>query len=143
MRYVPDEHNLKVGQMWKGTCFSIPMRAISNRDMIHSVTEAPTSKKQYIKYGSLEQTTAVAIDIRSEPTISISSWGQPVSPDACPPAYACWLRGIPPSNHGFALLTFDVYYGGQLPPYNEKQPLPCVKGSLTLTNRLLANTFHR
>ncbi|PTB34915.1 hypothetical protein M441DRAFT_356997 [Trichoderma asperellum CBS 433.97] len=33
-----------------------------------------------------------------------------------------------------------MYYGGQLPAYDEK--LPCVKGSLTLTNRLLANTFH-
>lgn len=108
VRYVPDQHNQRAGQMWKGTCFGTPVRAMSDRDIMDSIAKAPTSKKKYVKSGNLEQTMAeVAIDVR--PEFTISSWGQPASLDAGLSANPCWPRGIAAADPGFALLIFDPF----------------------------------
>ncbi|KAL7936765.1 hypothetical protein V8C35DRAFT_296407 [Trichoderma chlorosporum] len=126
VRYLPDQQNQRAGQMWKGACFGTAVRAMSDRDVMDSVAKAPASKKSYVKNGDLEQTmAAVAVDVR--PEFTISSWGQPASPDAGLSANPCWPKGIAAADPGFALLTFDPYYGGRPPPYDYQ--LPYAKGS--------------
>ncbi|UKZ57771.1 hypothetical protein TrVGV298_011632 [Trichoderma virens] len=121
VRFLPDDQNRKAGQMWKGSCFGTPIRDMSDRDVMDNVAKAPTNKKSYVKSGNLEQTMAeVAINVR--PEFTISSWGPPVSPDAGLWDNPCWPSGIAAGDPGFALLTFDPWYGGRPPPYDYKKP---------------------
>ncbi|KAK4072464.1 CAZyme family GH18 and CBM24 [Trichoderma harzianum] len=126
VRYVPNTQNQKAGQMWKGTCFGTPVKALSDKVLMDSVAKAPQSKKQNIQKVNFEQTMAeIGVDVR--PEFTISSWGPPSSSDAGLSANPCWPKGIAAADPGFALLTYDPYYGGRAPAYDYKAKY--VKGS--------------
>ncbi|KAK4063449.1 CAZyme family GH18 and CBM24 [Trichoderma aggressivum f. europaeum] len=126
VRYVPNTQNPKAGQMWKGTCFGTPVRALSDKVLMDSVAKAPQSKKQNIQKVNFEQTMA-EIGVDTRPEFTISSWGPPSSSDAGLSANPCWPKGIAAADPGFALLTYDPYYGGRAPAYDYKAKY--VKGS--------------
>ncbi|KAL7962511.1 hypothetical protein V8C34DRAFT_325324 [Trichoderma compactum] len=126
VRYVPNTQNQKAGQMWKGTCLGTPVRALSDKVLMDSVAKAPQSKKQNIQKVNFEQTMA-EIGVDTRPEFTISSWGPPSSSDAGLSANPCWPKGIAAADPGFALLTYDFYYGGRAPAYDYKAKY--VKGS--------------
>lgn len=126
MRYLPKTQNQRAGQMWKGSCFNGPVRALSDADFRNEVGKAPKMKKQVIKHKGVEQTLA-AVTVGSRPEFTISSWGQSPAANDGMNDNPCWPRGIAANDPGFALLTYDPYYQGKAPPYNYKAKY--VKGS--------------
>lgn len=123
VRYIPNKQNSGAGSMWTGVCFKGPINAMSDRDFEIKVNGAPRLQKRIVRKGTLEIIKA-PITVTQRPIFTITAWDHAGNP---PPnddlgQNPCWPSGIAAGDPGYALLTFDLYYGGQPPPYNYRAP---------------------
>jgi hypothetical protein len=119
VRLLPAKHNGGAGSMWKGVCFATPLDQLSIKEFQDKAALA--RNKQVIHPGPTVTRTMVDVVVTQRPEFSIK-WTH----DSNPPANAgldlnpCWPSNRAAKDPGFALLTYDPYYGGNPPPYDYK-----------------------
>lgn len=123
IRYIPDKHNRPAGSMWKGACFMPVVKDLSDAEFRRRVNAAPANAKQIIQQGGgnkilLKTQAAVTVDARPEFTMVFDRASTPSGGKDGLDQNPCWPDQAARRDPGFALLTFDPFYGGQQPPYN-------------------------
>ncbi|KAF2226558.1 hypothetical protein BDZ85DRAFT_316064 [Elsinoe ampelina] len=130
VRYIEGGMNEGAGSYLRGKCFH-PMfdtNAMSNDDFTKMVNAVPANKrvtaqqKDDVKQHLTTQ-TFVAVTMSKRPQFYWSSYPQAPA-NAGLNINRCWPSDLAPKDPGFALLTYDPYYGGQAPPYNYRGPAP-------------------
>lgn len=121
VRYIPDAHNRPAGSMWKGACFQPVVKDLSDAEFKRRVNAAPAAQKQIIQQGGgtkilLKTQAAVTVDSRPEFTMKFDHGAAPRL--AGLNTNPCWPHQAAQKDPGFALLTFDPFYGGMAPPYD-------------------------
>ncbi|EEQ28372.1 chitinase [Microsporum canis CBS 113480] len=116
----------RAARNWKGACFFGPVRELSNSEFAVKVKAARITST--VANNAMTRTYAL-VTVTSRPEFLFDSWEQSANPPFNDGLNdnPCWPSGIAAADPGFALLTYDPYYNGQLPPYNYR--IPYVKGS--------------
>lgn len=124
VRYVPFKQNRGAGSIWKQQCFKPIIQGMSNEDLEREIKAA--SHQVVLDKKGVTKTQAV-INVGAYAAIAID-FAHDVKPPVSDGLYdnSCWPSGIAAGDPGFALLTYDQFYGGKAPPYDYAQPY--VKG---------------
>lgn len=122
VRYLPSNENQGAGKLWKGACFNGPVQSLSDKALQDKVANAPAAEKKVAKAvvnGKDWEQTFARVSVDTHPEFSMT-WGQSGNPPVEDGLRdnTCWPSGLAPKDPGFALLTFDPYYGGKSPPYD-------------------------
>ncbi|KAM7198915.1 carbohydrate-binding module family 24 protein [Naviculisporaceae sp. PSN 640] len=122
IRYLPDKQNRPAGSMWKGACFMPVVKDLSDTEFRRRVNAAPANQKQIIQQGGgskilFKTQAAVAVDARPQFTMVFDASTPPGGKDGLD-QNPCWPNQAAQKDPGFALMTFDPFYGGKSPPYD-------------------------
>ncbi|KAM7210947.1 carbohydrate-binding module family 24 protein [Rhypophila decipiens] len=123
VRYIPDKHNRPAGSMWKGACFMPVVKDLSDNEFKKRVAAAPANAKQVIQQGGgtkilFKTQAAVTVDARPEFTMKFDRGSTPSGGKDGLDSNPCWPNPAAQKDPGFALMTFDPFYGGAKPPYD-------------------------
>ena len=82
VRYTPRLENSKAGQMWKGACFTGPIKALSNSNLENAVKADP--KPQIVKTQHASRMRGSVIEasttLNERPEFTIDSWRHSANP---------------------------------------------------------------
>jgi hypothetical protein len=121
VRYIPYADNGGAGSMWRRMCFSPVVQDMDKDAILKSVDAAATTRT--VKKGATETTTYAVITVDKHPEFTITAYehtANPLQNDGLNDN-PCWPSKIAPKDPGFAVLTWDPYYGGNAPPYKYDQ----------------------
>jgi hypothetical protein len=122
IRFVPWDENQGAGKKWRSICFATPLEnaQMSDVEFLRRFNAAP-NKVARNKRG-VTQTMAL-LQVEHQPEFSFGSWGHTGQPDRDDSLWdnPCWPNMLAPNDPGYALFTYDQWYGGNAPPYNYKQ----------------------
>ena len=136
VRYIPGSDNRGAGSAWQPPCFNSLTKKMSNQDIEDAIRRSQASRKTTTANDKIEnkngeihvsKTYGEAV-LKERPEFSFNSWGHNVSSggDDVLSQNQCWPSGRAALDPKFALLTYDLAYSGQAPPYD--YTLPYVQG---------------
>lgn len=120
IRWVPSGDNNGGGRMWKGTCFAPPLAALFDVDFQDRVDRAQ-GRNRRVTVSVRTTTTLAAITVNQRPEFTVTAWPQQPPNDGLYDN-PCWPKDKAAQDPGFALLTYDPWYGGRQPPYDYTKP---------------------
>jgi hypothetical protein len=124
IRFLPMLENKGGGQKWKSICFMTPLQnaQMNDNEFRRRFNAAPSRTSRSQK--GLTQILAL-LEVEHQPEFSFGSWGhsgQPARDDGLWDN-PCWPQMLAPTDPGFALFTYDQWYGGQSPPDDYTGPI--------------------
>jgi hypothetical protein len=139
VRFIPSDQNSGAGSMWKGKCFLPLIKEMSDAELISRVKNA--ASKSTLPKASMTTTWAV-ITVDKHPVWTITDFEHTSRTTSVVTSDGLWQNGCWPHkiallDPGFALLTFDPYYGypnnPRPPPYNYLTDAPTATSTSTTT----------
>ncbi|KAG8626437.1 hypothetical protein KVT40_005382 [Elsinoe batatas] len=130
VRLIEGRMNGGAGSYLSGKCLHpmVDSNVLSDDDFIKLVESVPINKRH-----TQEQRNPRVKDVTSQILVGVTTtkrpqfyWSSyPQAPaDAGLGSNKCWPSHLTPNDPGFALLTYDPYYGGRAPPFNYRADAP-------------------
>jgi hypothetical protein len=123
IRFVPWKQNQDAGKIWKSVCFNpIFKDKLSDTQFENRFRNANMVGPRQ-KNGNTQYYAQIQADHR--PEFSFGTWGHDASGrDDGLWENPCWPNMLAPEDPGYAIFTFDQWYGGRAPPYNYRAAAP-------------------
>lgn len=130
IRLLPGGQNTGAASMWKSACFRpvLSPQRLNNADfmrLFESMTDG--SKLDDTNSNIIGKAILGSATVSHRPEFSIGAWRHIPLPNDGLDVNTCRLTSKARRDPGFALFTFDPYYGGNPPPYDYTAPY--VRGS--------------
>lgn len=138
IRYLPGYDNGNAGQEFAHICFNPQMQEVKEGDfagLLKAAAPAKTIDGPIVQNKNGGKTrvdvTYFAATLDKRPEFTWAKWEHAANPPVSDGLRdnPCWAKGLAPDDPGFALLTWDPFYGGKNPPYDyhaqvTKTPMP-------------------